>query len=446
MDDRQPPTTPQGTAATQEGTELRKPHEMIVMVPRSTRVTLTGRRIYNVLLQVSQARLAAMQSMPPADFMFEAPLPAILRTTGSSGSDRMAAKRYLKEMRGLEVDWESTAPGDGPKWKGFSMLSEVSIEVRSGENWVCWSYPPTIMAALRDPARWARLDLNVLASLSTYAAVALYEICARYRDNPSGVTSRKPASWWADALSQTPAGSERREWRKFKNEKIRQAVDEINNETDLEIAVVEHKQGRAVAEVQFSVRRKRGGPRSRSAAADIVDANLVLRAESLGVRESKLDELIKEFGEARVREKVEVLERRAANNNLRGVENSYSYLRSLLRNADDVAASDRQPLDSAVPPTPSPAPPVPSVESTWLNERIGTLRTEFLKLSQEQRKAFADQALQQLGEKGMLSAVVSRRAAQGDYLHGLLGSAVVRVYATHLYGPNWNRPEHGTST
>ena len=233
------------------------------------------------------------------------------------------------------------------------MLSEVSIEVRSGENWVCWSYPPTIMAALRDPARWARLDLNVLARLSTYAAVALYEICARYRDNPSGVTSRKPASWWADALSQTPAGSERREWRKFKNEKIRQAVDEINNETDLEIAVVEHKQGRAVAEVQFSVRRKRGGPRSRSAAADIVDANLVLRAESLGVRESKLDELIKEFGEARVREKVEVLERRAANNNLRGVENSYSYLRSLLRNADDVAASDRPPLDSAVPPTPS---------------------------------------------------------------------------------------------
>ena len=42
-----------------EGPELRKPHEMIVMIPRSKRVTLTGRRLYNAMLQVAQARLAA---------------------------------------------------------------------------------------------------------------------------------------------------------------------------------------------------------------------------------------------------------------------------------------------------------------------------------------------------------------------------------------------------
>lgn len=213
-----------------ETVELNKPHEMIVMIPRSKRVTLTGRRIYNALLQVSQVRLTAMQTMPAADFMFEAPLQSILRTSGSAGEDRTAAKRYLKEMRGLEVDWESTAPGDGVKWRGFSMLSEVAIEVRKGENWVSWSYPPTIMAALREPSRWARINLDVLAGLSTYAAVALYEICARYRDNPSGVTSRKPVAWWADALSHAPGATERREWRKFKNERVNPAVEEINAE------------------------------------------------------------------------------------------------------------------------------------------------------------------------------------------------------------------------
>ena len=125
--------------AASDGPELRKPHEMIVMIPRSRRVTLTGRRLYNAMLQVAQSRLVAMDSMPKADYMFEAPLPALLRTTGSSGEDRTAAKRYLREMRGLEVDWESTAPGDSVKWRGFSMLSEVAIEVRNGENWVAWS-------------------------------------------------------------------------------------------------------------------------------------------------------------------------------------------------------------------------------------------------------------------------------------------------------------------
>ena len=205
--------------------DLRKPHEMIVMLPRSGRVTLTGRRLYSALLQVSQKHMAAMESMPPADFMFSAPLPSLLRATGSSGEDRTAAKRYLREMRSLEVDWESTAPGDGIKWRGFSLLAEVAIEVRNGENWVSWSYPPSIMGVLREPTRWARLDLEILGRLGTYTALALYEICARYRVNPSGLTSRKPVSWWADALSNTPASSERREWRKFKSERVKDAVD-----------------------------------------------------------------------------------------------------------------------------------------------------------------------------------------------------------------------------
>lgn len=456
------PTARSATDSSQESVELRKPHEMIVMVPRSKRVTLTGRRIYNALMQVSQARLSAMEHMPPADYMFEAPLPAILRTTGSSGEDRTAAKRYLREMRGLEVDWESTAPGDGVKWRGFSMLSEVAIEVRNGENWVSWSYPPTIMAALKEPKRWARIDLDVLASLSSYAGVALYEICARYRDNPGGVTSRKPVAWWADALSQAPAGSERREWRKFKNERLKPAIDEINAETDLEIELVEHKQGRAVVEVQFAVRKKRVDAKVRQS-GDVVDANLVLRAESLGIRELKLEGLIKEFGEAAVRTNVEVLERRTANRSLRGVDNAYSYLRSLLRN------EGAAPLPAAVPRHEEVAVPdieaelgdrtlspsemriaaeiekrhAPAPASDWLNERIAVLREELAAMAPERRNVFVESAIQELTSKGLMTAVISRRVAQGDVLHGMVGAIVVRHYAELVYGKAWNEPRNG---
>lgn len=442
LPDVQPP------AAGTDSVELRKPHEMVVMVPRSRRVTLTGRRIYNALLQVSQARLAVMSEMPAADFMFQAPLPAILRTTGSSGEDRTAAKRYLREMRGLEVDWESTAPGDGVKWRGFSMLSEVAIEVRRGENWVSWSYPPTIMAALREPKRWARIDLEVLASLGTYAAVALYEICARYRDNPSGLTSRKPVSWWADALSPAPAGSERREWRKFKNERIKPAIDEINSETDLEIELVEHKQGRAVVDAQFAVRKKRPVLRHR-ATDEVVDANLVLRAESLGIRELKLEGLIKEFGDAKVRAKVEVLERRAADSRLRGVDNAYSYLRSLLRNADGEASEPVQPVAPApeqrgLPPPlaePSPQEQRAAARAEWLNQRIAQIRAEVQALHPQQRQALVNDAVQELSTQGLMNAVITRRVAQGDVLHGLLGTVVVRLFGERMYGPDWKTPD-----
>ena len=428
-----------------DGAELRKPHEMVVLVPRSQRVTLTGRRIYNAILQLSQVQMEGMQGMPSADHLFSAPLPTILRTSGSTGEDRTAAKRYLREMRGLEVDWESTAPGDGVKWRGFSMLSEVAIEVRNGENWVYWSFPPTIMGALREPARWARIDLDVLASLGSYVAVALYEICARYRDNPSGLTSKKPVTWWTDALSPGPAGSERREWRKFKSERVKSAVEEINAETDLEIELIEHKQGRVVFEAQFAVRKKRTvKPRK---IASNVDAHLILRGESLGIREMKLEGLIKEFGEDQVRQKVELLEQRAANSRLRGVENGFSYLRSLLRND---AGSDVQPSDEAVTRLlnsseqeaaakqgPKLAVQVP--DRGWLNERIASIKSEIQALSPDQRQSLADSAVQELTEKGLLNAVITRRVAQGDVLHGMLGSVVVKLYATRIYGPDWDK-------
>ncbi|RZI61428.1 MAG: RepB family plasmid replication initiator protein [Zymomonas sp.] len=441
------------STANGDGMEFRKPHEMIVMVPRSARVTLTARRIYTVLLHVSQTRMLAMETMPLADFMFEAPLISILRTTGSDGTDRTAAKRYLNEMRSLEVDWESTAPGDGVKWRGFSMLSEVALEVRRGETWVSWSFPPSIMSALRDPQRWARIDLDVLTRLSTYAAIALYEICVRYRDNPGGVTSRKPVGWWTDALSNMPGG-DRREWRKFKNERVKEAVEEINRETDLEIELIEHRQARVVVDVQFAVRR-----RSRHALPQVheqpVDAGLMLRGKTLGIREAKIESLIGEFGEERVREKLDLLERRAANDKLREIENTYSYLRSLLR--DDVPDPRARPEgptgapSSSTLPAPAAFPRVPALqepsrqgpaprEEGGAGDLIRAMRREVEQLKPAQLQVWVDRALQDLAAKGLLTAVISRRAAQGDVLHGLLGSVVVHAYATATYGPGWNSP------
>jgi len=428
--------------------ELRKPHEMIVMVPRSSRVTLTARRIYTVLLQVSQARMGAMGAMPLADFMFEAPLAAILRTTGSDGNDRTAAKRYLSEMRSLEVDWESTAPGDGVKWRGFSMLSEVVLEIRRGETWVSWSFPPSIMSALKDPTRWARIDLDMLARLGTYAAVALYEICVRYRDNPGGVTSRKPLSWWTDALSNTPGG-DRREWRKFKNERIKEAVEEINRETDLEIELIEHRQGRLVSEAQFAVRRRGKVAGDLTGAQAPIDASLALRAETLGIREIKLESLIKEFGDDLVRQKLELLEQRAANSSLRAVDNAFFYLRSLLRNGTPSAMGATAAAAATGPALPiemfdfEPTRPiVPSMpaRSGWLSDRIQAMKREVELLPLGERQVWVDRALQELASKRMLTAVISRRASQGDVLHGVLGSVVVDVYASATYGANWNEP------
>lgn len=429
--------TRQSTAANSVGSEeLRKPHEMIVMMPRSGRITLTGRRVYNALLHVSQAQMRVMNEMPPADFLFRAPLAFLLRATGSSGEQRTAAKKYLKEMRGLEVDWESTAAGDGMKWKGFSMLSEVILEECRGENWVSWSYPPTLMSALREPTRWAKLDLEILGKLGTYTALALYEICARYRDNPSGLTSRKPVSWWADALSNTPSGSDRREWRKFKNEKLNAAIEEVNRETEIDIELIEHKQGRAVEEAQFSVRKKHRVPVAKK--TEVVDLDLIQKALQLGIREIKLDPLLQEYGDDAVRMALNHLESRTASKQYRPIENTHSYLRTVLRSGGVTPVSDSisdGPLGSDVAPQllraniGRPASnKVTTPDSSEEVQRLQKIRSELEAMSTETRQVFVNQAVVKLIEKGLFTPVIRRRFEQGDDLHGVLGAMVIKCF------------------
>lgn len=436
-----------------EPVRLRKPHEMIVMVPRNKRVTLTGRRIYNVLLQLGQRRLTALDRMPAADEIpFEAPLSAILRTSGSSVEDRTVAKRYLKEMRSLEVDWESTAPGDGIKYRGFNMLSEVEIEQRNGENWVRWAFPPTIMGALKDPHRWASLDLDMVAKLGTYVATALYDICARYRDNPSGVTSRKPVEWWTDALSPAPAGAERREWRKFKNERIKEAIEEINQVTDLEVELIEHKQGRVIVEAQFSVRKKAGSAHT-VFESPVVDAYLVHRAEMLGIPEMKLDRLIQEFGDGQVREKIDILERRVVNRELRGLENPYAWVRSVLRNdLEGITAPQVLAAKGATQPAANAAATSPSSVTTSIDlseqgrevpqspeyeKRLGELRNEFERLEPGERNHWVQRVLNDPKNKNLFGAIIKKRVIGGDVLHGVFGNMLIRTWAEYTYGPGW---------
>ena len=424
--------------------ELRKPHEMVVMIPRSKRVTLTGRNIYNALLHHSQDELGAMEKMPAADFMFKAPLQSILKTSGSSSETRTVAKRYLREMRGLEVDWETTAPGDGIKWKNFSMLAEVAIEVKNGENWVLWTFPPTLMSALKDPIRWARIDLDVLAKLSTYAAVALYEICARYRDNPGGLTSRKPVAWWANALSQAPAGSERREWRKFKSEKVKAAIDEINADTDLQIDLIEHKLGRSVAEVQFAVRKKRVMAR-RLGAPEPVEIDFIANAVALGISEQKTEDLIKEFGESVVREKLNYLKTRLENESLKKIENRFAYLRSILKNPalDQVESEQRFAPQTIVAKTESRASTLSPSElknqtaDQWLRLRRAEMSAEIQKLDSPKKEKLFQTVIQKITAVGLMTPVLKRRAMMGDMMHGLLGVYCVNCYATEAYGEDW---------
>jgi hypothetical protein len=339
---------------------LNKPVVALAIVPLNRSLTVTARKAYNVMLHIAQ------REGDTGEAGFSAPLNAILRGFGSGNNIATDAKRYIDQMMSTKIEWRPLSEGeqwllpleeptaeaasrspaaprlDGPteELRSFHMLSEVRLYKRAGENWVTWFYPPTIKEQMLGPHRWARLELEVIARLSTYTAVALYEICARYRDNPGGVTSRHPWDWWVQVLRGSE-GSKQREWRKFKNEFVNPAIREINAASDIEVELAEYKQGRAIADVQFAVRKKPAQAMPNK--PEPPDVTSLLRAARLGVRDSDAEALVERFGDEPMTTALDAMERFVEANAGKPIVNKAAYLKAILVSQEKESRSDPRP-------------------------------------------------------------------------------------------------------
>ena len=420
---------------------IKQHHEMVVMKPTGQhKVTLIGRRLYSALLATSQQELNGV--VPLATHTFEAPLKSLLKFSGSDGDERTLAKKYFQEMQELPVSWESTAPGDGVKWIGLNMLSQAKIFVRGGQTWVSWAFPPEIMTMIVNPDRYAVWNLRVSAQLGTYSALALYEICARYRDNPSGVTSRKSSDWWIDSLSNTATGFEKkkREWRKFKLEKVKDAIVEINAETDLEIELIEHKAGRSVSEIQFSVRRRKNLAAINNLAS--INLELVSKAGRLGITEARAETLIRAYGEEKFSEKLDELRARIFDKSKSPIENQYAYLKVILKNSQlGVTAaqtkSDVQSMEVNPATISALATTVSTVNATEEANAVRHITKELNELPEVVLREWIDKAVVELKAAKMYNTIVQKRSFENKIGPGPLGGKVVSIYALATYGKNW---------
>ncbi|WP_298235807.1 replication initiation protein [uncultured Azohydromonas sp.] len=319
---------------------------------------MTARKAYNVMLHLAQ------RQGDTGDAGFSAPLKAILNGFGVGSNVAADAKRYIDQMMSTKIEWRPLSRGE--QWslpsaagsqavlegiaaqdlqaeaevreelRSFNMLAEVRLYKKNGENWVTWFYPPTIKEQMLGPNRWARLELETIARLGTYTAVALYEICARYRDNPGGVTARQHWSWWVAVLKGSELAKQR-EWRKFKNEFVAPAIRDINEASDLEVELHEFKEGRAISDVQFAVRKKSAAKVAVSAEQP-ADVTQVARALALGLREHDVDAFIERHGEAAVARALDAMERYSGPGN-KPIVNKAAYLKTILAGFDHAASA-----------------------------------------------------------------------------------------------------------
>ena len=437
-----------------KGEKVRRDIATLAFTPVNMNLTVTARKVYTLLLYLAQ------RSTKNQEGGYSAPVISIVRGTGSHDNRAGLVLEYLQQMTSTNVIFrpvsdneqytllgdEQATTENNEEVRVFALLSEARLTKRGGDNWLTWWYPPTIENQVIDPNRWAVIELDVLAMLTTYTAVALYEIVARYRDSPSQKTPKRPAEFWVPVLRGNVLNKER-EWRKFKAEFVAPAILQINEVSELHVELIEEKYGgRKVIDVQFSVTKRHRVVRNAGGAVDI---SIAAMATALGVRESDLDVLISAHSEERVKRALFQLELRVSNKSLDPIGKPIAYLRRVLENLVDTAEpamggiSDETPVIAV-----SVMAKVTGLDEGQIrtkliaefgNRRINRVAFSFAELTELERAAWMDRVAESFGGNPALARQV-RRLKDRDWKSPIVYSQIMRFYVQHGLHESWNEP------
>lgn len=306
---------PNSTTLVEDRQVLKHVNAVALMpVKGGKRISMMGRRIYNVLLHRAQAVGEREE--------YEARLHEIIDDLGFASKNTALIRKVMLELMSTTVQWQSPSSGEVETWDACNLLSGAGTtkDKHSGGLTVRWRFDSMIRARLLSPDRFARLSLEAITQLTTHSAIALYEICARYVDNPGQKTSRQHWRWWKPVLTGVPVvdGDTKVEYRFFKRDTLAKAVAEINRLTNLEVrGPIEYKEkdNRTISDIQFEVRLKKdtftapGQPLKNIEPADL---HIIGRGINAGVTQKVIEELLLKHGNAKLAFALNQLEHRLA--------------------------------------------------------------------------------------------------------------------------------------
>ena len=428
---------------------LKKPVQALVMVPKVGKLTVVARKLYNVVLHSALQQIAEFKNLGkevPATHLFSARLRDLLDPIESGTSNLTSlAKIHFKEMLNTQIEWDSPEAKKGSIWGASHLLSEANLKYELGvDSKVApliaeWAFPPSIMKTLVDPELYAQLNIFQIAKLTSYEALVLYEICTRYRTNFDGLTNKNAPDWWVRALSNRQPevdpktnAPKMRPWAKFKDDKIKDAITEINSKTDLDIELIEERSGKKITAIQFRVTRKVSDAVEEGSTVKL-SSDIAEQVVKLGLSIDKVLGLVKNgLRESVLRAGLLKLEARIARIELEPIDSKMAYLKSVVTDAEKHIAKTTAPGEKKVSPHP------PTTPLNFKEQIRAQIKAELLALSKDKQKQYASEALNEINAKGMLRPAVTRAYESAEWLaNGYLLTKMVEIYAIATHGHEW---------
>lgn len=416
-------------------TPLRKPVSALAISPKAGKITLLARKTWNVLLHRAQEQGFDEEK-------HQAPLNEIVRGLDFNSRDLKIVKDHLRSMVSTAVEWQSPTTGETPTWTVSGLLAHAKIEKVRGEVWVEWSYAVNMRNELLDPDVYAKLALDIISQFSTHAALVLYEIGKRY--SAIGQTSRQPWQWWVPVLTGR-AMDERTaklEYRIFKRDYLRPALAEVGAIADVEMDLVEHKVGRFISELQFTVKKKAQRALALSSASKPVDLDLMARAERAGIEHARAEQLATEYGEEALASGLEALAKRTEKAFPEPIRDPFRYLKSLMPGQAAAIVEEHEAREEAKSPE-AVAVKATEVKQEWVKQwtlaRHEQIAQEIEGFPKERQDELSAQLLESMKRRSVHPARLQCLQTKG-WWHPMVRHEMISYYASGAYGDDWNKP------
>lgn len=409
---------------------LRKAVDALAIVPTRDRIYPLARKLYNVLLYFAQQQ-------GHEELIYRAPLRHLVKVVDFNSNNTEVIKNHLRQLVTTKVEWQSPTTGEGARWSVSALIAHCDLVIRGGELIIEWSYAPNIKQQLLEPQRYARLSLVFQAAMRSMASLVLYEICTRYVDNPGRVTARKPWSWWRPVLTGTPdsAVDTYIEYKYFKRDVLKPAIAEVNAVTDLEVSLIEHRAGRSVDEIQFSVHRKEQAslPMPHLLPMDLEAVALAVRQ---GVPQEQAEHLVAQHGERAVTAGLKSMAARAAIDTMPPVANPGRFLAGILRNSSMQAVtppSNGKPAKQA-----GRGLSRASLIERYRSEQRARIAALFAELEQSERDGLIERFRAEVMPRQ--PAALQRAFEKTGLPNPMVRAEFMRWFAEATWGPGWDQP------
>ncbi len=406
------------------------------------KLSASGRRLFNVMLHRAQEDGEQDE--------YTARMHEIIGDARYNSNDQAPIRKFLRELMSTTVEWQSPSNGEIETWEACVLLSGAGTRKNkaTGAVTVFWRYDSKVREQLLSPDRYARLSLEAITQLSSHASMALYEICARYVDNPAHKTARRHWRWWRPVLRGVSEDDTKAEYRFFKRDVINKAIAEINALTNIEVkGPIEYKErdNKTISDIQFEVRLK-GQKHSGEQAQPLKDVGpgdlpLIGRAINAGLNQAEVEGLLRKHGSEPLIAAVGDLERRLQmpTEKVAKVLKPASWLKANVERRAKEALPAETPVVAVKPLTQE---DIKKHRAAWMDEwlrrRKEELRKDFEDFDSSRQQEFLEEFRQELATTSHPQFL--KRFDSSGWQHRMLRDVFTKFLGVRITGPEWDKP------